>query len=84
MIFGPDGKLYYTIGDQGKNQFSRYCETIRAQELPTAEQIEAEDWRAYEGKVLRMNPDSSIPEDNPEINGVRSHIFTSDTATIRA
>ncbi len=31
-----------------------------------------------------MNPDSSIPEDNPEINGVRSHIFTSDTATIRA
>jgi glucose/arabinose dehydrogenase len=23
-----------------------------------------------------MNPDGSIPDDNPEINGVRSHIFT--------
>ena len=23
-----------------------------------------------------MNPDGSIPNDNPEINGVKSHIFT--------
>ncbi len=76
LIFGPDGKLYYTIGDQGKNQFANYCLPIRAQLLPTAEQIEAQNWTAYEGKVLRMNPDGSIPEDNPEINGVRSHIFT--------
>ncbi|MDQ4101674.1 MAG: PQQ-dependent sugar dehydrogenase [Thermoproteota archaeon] len=76
MIFGPDGKLYYTIGDQGNNQFGRYCLPIRSQLLPTAEQIEAQDWTAYEGKVLRMNPDGSIPEDNPEINGVKSHIFT--------
>ncbi len=36
----------------------------------------AQEWGAYQGKVLRMNPDGSIPEDNPEINGVRSHIFT--------
>jgi PQQ-dependent dehydrogenase (s-GDH family) len=77
MTFGPDGKLYYTIGDQGKNQFSLYCEPIRAQVLPTAEQVEAKNWSAYEGKVLRMNPDGSIPADNPVIDGVRSHrIFT--------
>ncbi len=44
--------------------------------LPTAEQIAAQNWTAYEGKVLRMNPDGSIPEDNPVINGVKSHIFT--------
>ena len=32
--------------------------------------------RTYEGKVLRINPDGSIPEDNPVINGVKSHIYT--------
>lgn len=76
MTFGPDGMLYYTIGDQGNNQLSRYCFNIEAQELPTAEEVAAQDWGSYQGKVLRMNPDGSIPEDNPEINGVRSHIFT--------
>jgi PQQ-dependent dehydrogenase (s-GDH family) len=76
MTFGPDGMLYYTIGDQGNNQFSRFCMEIQAQALPTAEEVAAQDWGTYQGKVLRMNPDGSIPEDNPEINGVRSHIFT--------
>jgi PQQ-dependent dehydrogenase (s-GDH family) len=76
MTFGPDGMLYYTIGDQGNNQLSRYCFDIQAQELPTAEEVAAQNWGSYQGKVLRMNPDGSIPEDNPEINGVRSHIFT--------
>jgi PQQ-dependent dehydrogenase (s-GDH family) len=76
MTFGPDGKLYYTIGDQGKNYLSNYCLNNRAQHLPTAEQVAAKNWTAYEGKVLRMNPDGSIPADNPEINGVQSHIFT--------
>jgi PQQ-dependent dehydrogenase (s-GDH family) len=76
MLFGPDGMLYYTIGDQGNNQFARYCMPIRAQILPTEEQVAAQNWTAYQGKVLRMNPDGSIPEDNPEINGVQSHILT--------
>ncbi len=76
MTFGPDNKLYYTIGDQGKNQISLYCMNIEAQHLPTAQQVAAKDWDAYEGKVLRMNSDGSIPEDNPVINGVQSHIFT--------
>ena len=40
------------------------------------DQVTAQNWTAYEGKVLRMNSDGSIPDDNPMINGVQSHIFT--------
>jgi PQQ-dependent dehydrogenase (s-GDH family) len=76
MTFGPDGKLYYTIGDQGKNQLSLFCENIEAQRIPTAQEVANHDCIAYQGKVLRMNPDGSIPKDNPVINGVQSHIFT--------
>jgi len=76
MTFGPDGKLYYTIGDQGKNQLALACLNNQAQHLPTADQVVAKNWTTYEGKVLRLNPDGSIPEDNPEINGDKSHIYT--------
>lgn len=76
MTFGPDGKLYYTIGDQGKNQLALACINNMAQHLPTADEVTAKNWSTYEGKVLRMNPDGSIPEDNPVINGVQSHIYT--------
>ena len=76
MTFGPDGKLYYTIGDQGKNQMALACLNNMAQHLPTAQQAAAKNWSTYEGKVLRMNPDGSVPEDNPVINGVQSHVFT--------
>ena len=44
--FGPDGKLYLTIGDTNKLE--------RAQDPTT-----------LEGSILRLNPDGSIPEDNP-------------------
>jgi len=76
MTFGPDGKLYYTIGDQGKNQLALACLNNMAQHLPTTQQVAAKNWSTYEGKVLRMNPDGSIPQDNPVINGVQSHIYT--------
>lgn len=75
LRFGPDGRLYYTIGDQGANQFGLYCETVQAQTLPTAAQVKARDWSAYQGKVLRLDPDGSVPGDNPEFGGVRSHVY---------
>ncbi|WP_167138151.1 glucose/sorbosone family PQQ-dependent dehydrogenase [Diaminobutyricimonas sp. TR449] len=76
LLYGPDDKLYYTIGDRGNNQDSNACRPNLAQLLPTAEQIAAGDWTAYQGKSLRLNPDGSIPDDNPELNGVVSHIYT--------
>jgi PQQ-dependent dehydrogenase (s-GDH family) len=76
LLFGPDQKLYYSIGDQGNNKSDHACEPIRAQNLPTVAQVAAKDWSTYQGKVLRLNPDGSIPEDNPLIHGVRSHVFT--------
>lgn len=76
LKFGPDAKLYYTIGDGGKGQLGNWCIPIEAQRLPTGDEIGASDLIAYQGKSLRLNLDGSIPDDNPEIDGVRSHVFT--------
>lgn len=76
MKIGPDLKLYYTIGDGGNDQLGNWCIPIQSQTLPTAEEVAAKNWFAYQGKSLRLNLDGSIPEDNPEIKGVKSHIFT--------
>jgi PQQ-dependent dehydrogenase (s-GDH family) len=76
LVWGPDDKLYYSIGDQGRNQFDNRCLQNQAQVLPAQAAVDAGDYSAYQGKVLRLNPDGTIPADNPVINGVRSHIFT--------
>jgi PQQ-dependent dehydrogenase (s-GDH family) len=76
LVIGPDLKLYASTGDQGSNFLAYYCVPIRAQELPTAADVRAQSWRAYEGKILRIELDGSIPSDNPTLNGVRSHVFS--------
>jgi glucose/arabinose dehydrogenase len=48
--FGPDGKLYVAVGDYGTNP-------ANAQDITSR--------RNYRGKILRLNPDGSIPPDNP-------------------
>src|SRR5690606_9625802 len=76
LKFGPDNTLYYTLGDMGNNQGANVCLAIESQRLPTAEEVEAKDYVAYVGKSLRLNLDGTIPEDNPELGGVKSHVYT--------
>lgn len=68
--------MYYTIGDQGANQYDDKCSKNRTQAIPSQSQVDAGDWSLYEGKILRLNTDGSIPADNPVIDSVRSHIYT--------
>lgn len=76
LVIGPDGKLYLSRGDQGSNWLANYCNPIHSQDLPSAADIAARNWTAYQGKILRLELDGAIPADNPTIGGVRSHIHS--------
>ncbi|MFM2124167.1 MAG: Quinoprotein glucose dehydrogenase, partial [Acidobacteriota bacterium] len=76
VVIGPDTKLYVSVGDQGNNFAANRCNVNHAQDLPTAAEVRAKDWKSYQGKILRLNLDGSIPADNPVLNGVRSHVYT--------
>jgi glucose/arabinose dehydrogenase len=49
IVFGKDGKLYLTLGERG-------VEGAVGQ---------AQDLHSHFGKVVRINPDGSVPKDNP-------------------
>ena len=76
LAFASDGTLHATLGDRGNGQFAHFCHPIESQRLPTREEISRRDYAAYQGKTLRINLDGSIPADNPELNGVVSHVYT--------
>jgi PQQ-dependent dehydrogenase (s-GDH family) len=76
MVIGPDQKLYVTRGDGGANWLANACLPNQAQVLPSAAQVAARDWSAYLGKILRLNLDGSVPQDNPMLAGVRSHVYS--------
>jgi PQQ-dependent dehydrogenase (s-GDH family) len=76
LAFGPDRKLYLSVGDQGSNFGRNDCIPNRAQQLPSASEVAERDWMKYQGKLLRVNLDGTIPADNPMIAGVRSHIYS--------
>ena len=76
LALGPDLKLYLSVGDQGSNFGRNNCITNRAQQVPSASEVAERDWMKYQGKLLRVNLDGTIPSDNPTIAGVRSHIYS--------
>ncbi len=54
MTFGPDKKLYITMGE-------RLFKEIDEPEIPIAQ-----DLTDKRGKIYRIHPDGSIPKDNPD------------------
>lgn len=56
LDFGPDGKLYWGVGDNATGSNAQTLSNIH-------------------GKILRLNTDGTVPDDNPLINGSRSLIY---------
>ena len=76
LAMSPDQKLFLTVGDLAANHLGHQCEPNRAQDLPTAADVTSHSWVTYQGKILRINLDGSIPADNPILAGVRSHVYS--------
>jgi PQQ-dependent dehydrogenase (s-GDH family) len=76
LVMGPNDKLFLTVGDLAANHLSNPCTPNRAQDLPAADDVKQSVWTTYQGKVLRINLDGSIPADNPILGGVRSHVYS--------
>lgn len=51
IAFGPDGKLYITAGDATNEDWAQIYQSGTKKDLA--------------GSILRLNPDGSIPQDNP-------------------
>jgi glucose/arabinose dehydrogenase len=49
IVFAPDGTLFVALGERS---------------VPEA-RVHAQDLNSHFGKVVRLNPDGSVPEDNP-------------------
>ena len=45
-------------------------------DLPSPAEVNTRDWSLYQGKILRLNLDGSIPVDNPMIGNARSHVYS--------
>jgi glucose/arabinose dehydrogenase len=56
LAFGPDGKLWATMGENGDGRL-------------------AQDPSSLNGKVLRMNVDGGVPDDNPILPGAGSRTY---------
>ena len=67
MVFGPDAKLHYSIGEQRRNFGRNLRKPNLALVLPTAAEVDVEDWHTFSDKILRPNLDGSVPDANPEI-----------------
>ena len=49
LVFAPDGKLFVALGERS--------------DMPG--RVQAQDLRSHFGKIVRINPDGTVPQDNP-------------------
>lgn len=62
LVFTPDGKLFVTLGERSI----------------LAGRAQAQDVKSHFGKVVRINPDGTVPQDNPYLNtpGAKPEIWS--------
>jgi aldose sugar dehydrogenase len=62
LVFVPDGTLFVTLGERSILEG----------------RVQAQDLRSHFGKIVRIRPDGSVPEDNPFVGreGARPEIWT--------
>ncbi len=71
LAFGTDGKLYITLGERFDKTTTR----------PQAQQL-----NSHLGKIIRINPDGSVPDDNPfaKQTGAMPEIWTLGHRNVQA
>jgi aldose sugar dehydrogenase len=62
LVFTPDGKLFVTLGERSILEG----------------RVQARDVKSHFGKIVRINPDGSVPQDNPFVNtaGAKPEIWS--------
>lgn len=70
LAFSPDGKLFITLGERSD-----------ASMRPQAQRMDS-----HLGKIIRINPDGSVPQDNPFVGqeGARPEIWTLGHRNVQA
>ena len=70
LAFGPDGKLFITLGERSD----------------TPMRPQAQQPGSHMGKIIRINPDGSVPDDNPLVgeSGARPEIWTLGHRNVQA